>query len=471
MASDRFASVWAILGGAGSRGVSFLFFLLIAREISPHELGVMAIGLAISTFIDAINELGMVEQMVRQTDEASRLLSSVFWLQLGSGALSATVLLAASPWLVAHYGESQLTMVLAGVAFGCVLTAANYTPLSILLRRMAFRSIAVRDMSAALIGGSLGLYLARHGRGVEALVAMHVVNLSTSTVVTWIAAAWRPRWVFDRVALGPALSLGKHTLGARMMDTFTSRVDQLLVGSFFGTTVLGLYSLAMRFFDVVFQSICLQMSSVVIARLSATAHDIQATTATYLKQLRQLSLVGPPLFLGAALFLPEVLSWVIAPKWAQVAPYIQIIMGMGVLLAITFSHSLFFTVIARPQINFWISACSTAVWLVAMFYIPTLGAIFAAVLWAARMAMGIPFQLFFLKRLTDIQLRDYARQIWPMVVSCGGMLAIAGVMHINGWINHIQAPLQLVLGMGLCGAIALLMLLNHAEFRQSRTMV
>ncbi len=65
MSSATSASLWAVAGGAGTRGISFLVFLFIARQLSPADMGVMAIAMAFSLFMDALNELGMPDQIVR----------------------------------------------------------------------------------------------------------------------------------------------------------------------------------------------------------------------------------------------------------------------------------------------------------------------------------------------------------------------------------------------------------------------
>ena len=71
MASATSASFWAVAGGAGTRGISFLVFLLIARLLSPADMGVMAIAMAFALFLDAVNELGLPDQVVRfKGDEA-----------------------------------------------------------------------------------------------------------------------------------------------------------------------------------------------------------------------------------------------------------------------------------------------------------------------------------------------------------------------------------------------------------------
>ncbi len=463
MSSARSASFWAVAGGAGTRGLSFLAFLVIARQLSPSQMGVMAIGLAFGMFLDAFNELGLPEQVVRHADESSRFLSTVFWLQIGASVLSAGVLMAGAWWLTERYHEPQLPWVLGGICLACVLTAASQVPLALLKRRMAFKEIALRNTLATVLGSIMGLWLAYAGRGVMALLAMHVVNAGTGAVTAWLTARWHPTASVDTQTIKPVMDQAAHTLGTRMVETFTSRVDQLLIGSFFGTAVLGLYALAMRFYDVIFQSVCSPLASVLFSHLSQVNTDMPVVRQRYLSSLRNISLVGPAMFMMGALFLPEVLVWFAGDKWAPVTPFVWLILGMGAVLAVTFSHTPVFAAIGKPQVNFAVSLLSTCLWLVSLLFLPTLGAIFAAILWVGRMGLGIPLQWLGLARLVGLNWRDYMVQLMPMLCSLALMVAVGLSMHGLGWMDHRDAPGHLVAGMTLCGAIAAYTALRHSD--------
>lgn len=429
MASATSASFWAVAGGAGTRGISFLVFLLIARLLSPADMGVMAIAMAFALFLDAVNELGLPDQVVRfKGDDADAFVHSVFWLQLCTSILSASALVVCTPRLVEWYAEPQLLMACGGVALAGIFTAASLTPLSLLRKRMAFRAIAIRNTVSTLIGGGVGLVMAYSGHGLLALVMMHVVNALTGLLVAFWSCTWRPALRHDWRAMREVFPLARHSMGTRLVETVTSRLDQLMIGTFFGTTVLGFYALAVRFFDVIFQTVCGPIASVLFSFLAEKHDDPVALRLRYLAALRNLALFAPVIFLLAALVLPELLGLMFGPKWAPVTPYLLIILGAGVVLSVTFSHTAVFSAIGQPRVNFWVSLCSSLLWLASLSFLPGLGALYAAALWVVRMALGIPVQLYALKRLTTISMGDYARAVIPGVMTLVIVLIIAAML-------------------------------------------
>lgn len=469
MASATSASLWAVAGGAGTRGISFLVFLLIARELTPADMGVMAIAMAFALFMDALNELGLPDQVVRfKGDDADAFVHSVFWMQLAMSVVSAGLLLACAPWLAQWYAEPQVTLACGGVALAAVFTAASQTPLSILRKHMSFRAIAIRNTMATLVGSGVGLSLAYSGHGLLALVMMHVVNALTGLLVAFGSSKWRPVWRHDWGALREVGPLAWHSMATRLVETLTTRLDQLMIGALFGTTVLGFYALAMRFFDVIFQAICTPIASVLFSFLAEKHDDPAILRQRYLLALRNLALFAPIVFVLAALVLPELLSLWFGPKWGAVTPYLHIILGAGVVLAVTFSHTAVFSAIGQPKVNFWVSSASTLIWLASLTLLPGLGALYAAVLWASRMALEIPVQLYALRRLTTISLRDYGKAVAP-----GGLTVLIVILLAAGLLPRQGASLMEAIAalLGFCmasGLVALTMGLRYSDGLRKR---
>ncbi|MDE2400452.1 MAG: lipopolysaccharide biosynthesis protein [Burkholderiales bacterium] len=466
MASATSASFWAIAGGMGTRGVSFLIFVFIARLLSPNDMGVMAIALVFGMFLDAINELGLSEQVVRYPEGTKQqFLSTVFWLQSGMSILTALAVMIGSPWVARLYGEPLLTQALGGVCTASVFTACSLVSMSLLQRRMAFQTIAIRNTVATIIGGIVGLSLAYSGFGVMSLVAMHMVNALTGAVVTIWSSRWKPSWCCQPIALRAVAKIAGHSLGARLIETATLRVDQLLIGSFFGASVLGLYALAFRFYDVIFQAICAPINSVLFPFLAQKTHAPEELRQRYLLAIRSIAVFSPPVFLLAALFLPALLGLWFGPKWVPATPFIQIILGAGAILALTFSHTTVFSSLGKPQVNFGVLILSSLLWLSSLFFLPALGPIFAPILWALRMAIGIPIQLYFLNKFIGLRLRDYLIQVKPALASSGAIVVIAFGLRWQHWVDG-TTTVSLTIAACLCSMIAALTaLLSSAALR------
>ena len=83
--------------------------ILLARLLSPHDFGLVAMVLALVGFAPMLIDLGTTEASVQKTHITQGEISTVFWLNLAIG-IALTVLLAASSGVIARlFGEPSLT--------------------------------------------------------------------------------------------------------------------------------------------------------------------------------------------------------------------------------------------------------------------------------------------------------------------------------------------------------------------------
>lgn len=418
--SAKSASLWAVAGSLGTRGLSFLFFMLIARAMSPVELGVMAMALAVSVFADALIDFGLSTQVMRhQTADDPHFFSGVLWLQLALASVSGLLIVAVSGLAASWYHEPRLQWALWGVSAGSWLNAAGLVPHALLSRRLQHKSIALRNTLATFVGGCIGLAMASEGQGVLALVVMHVANALTGLLTVWWAARWRPLWAGPlRTYLGairPVVDQARHQLGTQLLEAVMVRLDQVLIGAVFGAATLGVYALAVRIFDVLFQVTCGPIASVLLPYLARVAGDVRQFRERFLSVLGNVALLAPPIYVCAALYAGVGVKLAFGKQWEPAIPYLELALGMGAVQAVGFVHPPAFMAIGKPNMNWWVAVISSVLWAMGLFFLPKLAPIFAMILWVGRSAIGLGLQLVFMQRLIDVHLRDYWQAVrWPV---------------------------------------------------------
>lgn len=461
-ASAKSASLWAMAGSLGTRGLSFLFFMLIARAMSPVELGVMAMALAVSVFADALIDFGLSTQVMRhQTADDPHFFSGVLWLQLALASISGLLIVAVSGVAASWYHEPRLQWALWGVCAASWLNAAGLVPHALLSRRLQHKSIALRNTLATFVGGCIGLAMASAGQGVLALVVMHVANALTGLLTVWWAAHWRPLWAgpwrayLD--AIRPVIEQARHQLGTQLLEAVMVRLDQVLIGAVFGAATLGVYALAVRIFDVLFQVTCGPIASVLLPYMARVAGDVRQFRERFLSVLSNVALLAPPIYVCAALYAGVGVNLAFGKQWELAIPYLEWALGMGAVQAVGFVHPPAFMAIGKPNMNWWVAVISSVLWAAGLFFLPKLAPIFAMILWVGRSAIGLSLQLVFMQRLIDVRLRDYWQAVrWPVSGALVASVLAWGTHHglalgVGPWLGPI---IMLVVSMMLFVAMA-----------------
>lgn len=431
--SIRSASFWSFINSFATRGLSFAFFIPLTRKLGPGPLGVMALALAVGVFLDAVIDLGLSDQFVRHQDaKDQRFFSTVFWAQVSVAGLVGVVIAFLAPMSAEALHEPGLILALRAVAVASFATAAGLSSTSWLRRRLEYRAIAIRNVSATLVGGVVGIYLAWHGYGLLAVLGLHVINAITGTLVAIFSATWRPSLVFSQSSLKQVGRIATSTFLTRVLEAGMSRLDQIAVGAFFGVSALGMYALAVRLYDILFQLVCMPVASVMLPYLARYQSGTTEFRLRFLDVLHIVSLTAPPIFMLAALNTSSLLGVVFGPQWVGASPYVHIILGMGVVQAFTFTHTAAFAASGRASVNLGVALVSTLLWAVSLLLLPAYGVIFAAILWAMRSAVGVPVQMYFLKNMLGIRLQEYFRSLVPMFLALAAMVGVSFLVFVIG---------------------------------------
>ena len=113
---------------------------------------------------------GFASALIQRPQLPPELPGAIVSVTLGVGAILTAGTLMLAPVWAAFMNTPELALVLMILAPSFLLRAACVTPRALLLRNMAFRRYAISEITAATVGGSLGVTAALLGAGYWALV-------------------------------------------------------------------------------------------------------------------------------------------------------------------------------------------------------------------------------------------------------------------------------------------------------------
>ncbi|WP_344253355.1 lipopolysaccharide biosynthesis protein, partial [Pseudonocardia hydrocarbonoxydans] len=172
--------------------VSFAQTLVLARLLSPEEIGLFAAGTVLSGFLVGISEGGLRGALVQRENDVEDAADTVFWATAATGVLLAIGSLLISP-LVGDLFEDDVAGVIAAVTSGTlVMHALTNVPDGLMQRRFNFKRRLIIEPSRVIAYAVVSVALAASGYGVWALVIANYVGLAVWLVGTWWLARWRP---------------------------------------------------------------------------------------------------------------------------------------------------------------------------------------------------------------------------------------------------------------------------------------
>ena len=317
--------MWSSIDRFSTQGIQFVFSILIARQLLPSDYGVVAmlgIFLAVSqTFIDS----GFGTALIRKIDRTDTDFSTVFYFNIVVAAFFYLVLWFAAPYIAAFYEIPLLEDVTRVVALTLIFSSLSGVQNAKLSIAIDFKTRAKISVSVTLLTGAIGLWMAYNGYGVWALVVQSVFASLLGTVLLWCLVRWIPKRTFSWQSFREMFSFGSKLLASALLDTIYNNMYTLIIGKFFSSATLGLYSRASSLARYPSSNITGVLQGVTFPVLSSIQNEPERLAGAYKRFLRLSAFVIFPSMIGLAAVADPLIRLVLTDKWEGCIYLLQIV--------------------------------------------------------------------------------------------------------------------------------------------------
>ena len=316
---------WTAVQRWAVRAIGFASFVLLSRLLTPTDIGLVALALAITGSFGVFVDFGMSDFLVR-SEKLDRLTNtSVFWVQVAVASSLAMLLAAIAHPLSVLIGTPELAPVLQVLPILLPIHAAAAVPSALLHRRLSFAALALRDVTAATLGGLVGVYMALSGAGVWSLVGQSLVHATGSLVAALLTSKWHPGLSFSPQAAATALRFGSPLLGVQLLQLVRDRADHFIIGIVLGPEALGIWTVATRLLGVLVEvtlSIVDAVALPLFARIRSDPSTFQRVHRTCVSY--SVTLVVPALML-LCLTAPVLIPILFGTRWEPAIHLVQVL--------------------------------------------------------------------------------------------------------------------------------------------------
>jgi O-antigen/teichoic acid export membrane protein len=371
---------------------SFVAIPFLARILTPHDFGLVAMAMSLVLFFTYIGDAGLGRSLVRTSADDTTSWSTAHWTVVGLTLLLALFIIALARPAAWFFNEPRLVSIISTLALAPILMGWVEIPAASLLQREKFQWLAAAEFSSALVGIVVALWVAVAGGGAWALVWQHLAQRIVKLIVTGLASGFRPRFVLEFKSLGEHGRFAVDTIGWSMMTFVSRQSDTMIVGKFLGAATLGLYNVAVRVMQLPVNVFGASLNSTLYPRLVRLREDKPALRELVLSAtMAQAAFVFPPIAAIAAssdAFFKVLLS----ERWQEAGPIftllattaaIQTVVGLngsllqavgqtGPRLRLTVEFAVIWSVAALILAQFGIYAVAAGSSVVTLLYLPRL---------------------------------------------------------------------------------------------------
>jgi O-antigen/teichoic acid export membrane protein len=331
--------------------------IVVAPFVSAHDLGLLAVTLALLEGVNAFTELGTRAALICHPSPDADVLSAAFAMQALRGAAVAALLFAAAPLAGTWLGDDALVGVMRAAAVVPLVAGFGNPAMVLMARRLDFRSLFGWSLVESAITLGAGVWLAITLRDVWALVLAALIGEVVRVILSFVAARPWPRFSSPRAQIAELLQFGRWVFGTRVLMFLAVRGDDLFVAAALGTTAAGVYSVAFRIAELPVLLVTHGIAGVALPVWSGLAAEPERLRSWFLRTCMWAGVVNAAVAAALLALAPHLLPLPRGMTWEGARPLIVVLILASFARSVILLAEPYFYSIRRPAVWFWMNVC------------------------------------------------------------------------------------------------------------------
>lgn len=315
--------VWSTIDKGCVKFISFAIGIIIARILTPADYGVVGMIMVFIVIANLIIDSGISQALVQRKDRSEADSSTAFFFNIIVAIGCYLLLFLLAPFIARFYEMPILIPILRVLGINVIILAFATVQRANLQKELNFKKIAIVNISAVIVSGAVGIYMAYSGFGVWAIVFQQIASTVSSTLVYWVVGKWRPRMIFSRQSLHNLWKFGSKLLAAGLVATILREIYTVTIGKFYHASELGYYSRAVQTTDMVALTTNEMINAVTFPILSSLQDDKDKMIAVYSRMLGMTAFFIFPIMTLLAVVAEPLVKVLLTDKWLPVVPLMQ----------------------------------------------------------------------------------------------------------------------------------------------------
>ena len=316
--------LWRFCERFGSQLVTLVVSFLLARMLDVEVYGLTSKVAVITAVLLVFVDSGMGNALIQKKDPDDLDFSSVFYFNVCFCLLLYAALFFASPAISRMYREPELTPILRVLGLTVVVSGVKNVQQAYVSKTMQFKRFFFASLGGTLPSAALGIFMARRGFGVWALVAQQLSNVTLNTAILWLTVDWRPIRAFSLERLKGLLSFGWKLLAASLLDTIYLKIYPLIIGIRYTNADLAFYERGNYIPSLITENINSSIDSVLLPVLSEQQDRKDQVREIARRAIKTSSYIMMPLMAGLAVCAEPLVRFLLTDKWLPCVPFLQV---------------------------------------------------------------------------------------------------------------------------------------------------
>lgn len=418
MSNIRRGLLFSVAGKYLMRVLGLISTVLIARMLSPTEIGTFAIASSLVMILTEVKLLGANAFLIRNPDMTETDIRRAYGMAILMCWGIAILLIAAAGPLSLFFKHYQLQAVFSILALSFLFAPYISIPDAILSRTFRFKEISIIEMSASIFQMIVTLTLIYLGYSFYSLAWGQLSGMAWRFALSLYFTRETKVYFPSFANLSEIAKLGLFTSAANIVRRIHYSASDIVIGRMGSPTEVGVFSRGMGFIDFVSQIILDGVGGIAQPYMSDLKRRGEDIVAAYIKATALLlSLVWPILAVASVAALPAI-RLLFGEQWDLSAPIATVLAFWMIVKVVNFFSPQLLIAVGHERIMFRRDILCFAVLAVSLVVAYPYGLAVMGMAFLFSSIVELSITLWLLRRYLKLSVRNLAKALQrPMIVT------------------------------------------------------
>jgi O-antigen/teichoic acid export membrane protein len=423
-------ALWMLLIKAVERSLSLVSTIILARLLLPADFGLVAMAMSFVALLELLSAFGFDLALIQRQQASREHFDTAWTLNVGLGALIASLMVLLAPAVAQFFREPQLSSVIPVLAIALLVQGFENIGVVTFRKELRFQREFYLQAGKRVCVFVVTVVLAALWRDFWALVFGIVTGRVLGVALTYAMHPFRPR--FSLQGLRDLCGFSKWMLPASVLGYLREQSAYFLLGRFTGARQVGLYSVGYDVATMPTIELVASINRAAFPGYAAIAEDRAQLARGAVKALGIIGLMAIPAGVGVSAVAFPATVLLLGSAWVDAAPIIGVLGLYGSVAALQTNTLSVFMALGRPDL--WARLLFVqVVALVPLLFllIERDGARGAALACLLAALLSLPFNVWLLASQLRVRAWEFARGVIRPLM---GAVAMYGVVT---WLQSV----------------------------------
>lgn len=309
--------------------IGFTGIVLIARLLTPAEIGVYSVASAVTGIAHMLRDFGVGNYLIQERELTRERIQTALTVAIITSCIAGGLLYFISPWAAIFYNEPGLVSLIRVQCINFLIIPFTAPVLSLLRRDMQFAVLFRINVICSLVQFVVSVGLAILEYGYMSLAWASVANVTCLILLVNLS---RPQdaWIMPGLKEWRRIaSFGAQTSIAAIVTEVAMNMNDLILGRLLGFQAVAFYSRAQGLIYLFHRDMMNAVRKVAFPAFSQAVRENKNLLQAYLLSVNYITVFAWPFYAFLGLYADPIVHLMFGDQWDASIPLVRILVFAG----------------------------------------------------------------------------------------------------------------------------------------------